>query len=80
MDRWAGPAVRLPVRRGETWIIFAFASSHLMPRRLWNTCKVKESIRGKVQSRYGAEGDGPSLYVTDPERNVVELKGPPWKK
>ena len=29
-------------------------------------------------SRYGAEGEGPSLYVSDPEGNVVELKGPPW--
>jgi glyoxylase I family protein len=28
-------------------------------------------------SRYGADGDGPSIYVTDPEGNVVELKGPP---
>lgn len=33
---------------------------------------------GKVESRYGADGDGPSVYVTDPEGNVVELKGPPW--
>ncbi|SFN38409.1 VOC family protein [Dokdonella immobilis] len=32
---------------------------------------------GAVESRYGAEGFGPSLYVTDPEGNVVELKGPP---
>lgn len=32
---------------------------------------------GKVESRYGAEGQGPSIYVTDPEGNVVELKGPP---
>jgi catechol 2,3-dioxygenase-like lactoylglutathione lyase family enzyme len=32
---------------------------------------------GPVEQRYGAEGDGPSLYVTDPEGNVVELKGPP---
>jgi catechol 2,3-dioxygenase-like lactoylglutathione lyase family enzyme len=31
---------------------------------------------GPVESRYGAEGVGPSLYVTDPEGNVVELKGP----
>ena len=31
-----------------------------------------------AQSRYGAEGDGPSIYVTDPEHNTVELKGPPW--
>ena len=32
---------------------------------------------GPVATRYGAEGDGPSLYVTDPDGNVVELKGPP---
>jgi catechol 2,3-dioxygenase-like lactoylglutathione lyase family enzyme len=32
---------------------------------------------GPVVSRYGAEGQGPSVYVTDPEGNVVELKGPP---
>ena len=32
---------------------------------------------GPVESRYGAEGTGPSIYLTDPEGNVVELKGPP---
>ena len=32
---------------------------------------------GPVASRYGAEGAGPSIYLTDPEGNVVELKGPP---
>ena len=32
---------------------------------------------GEVASRYGAEGHGPSMYVKDPEGNVVELKGPP---
>lgn len=32
---------------------------------------------GEVDSRYGAEGEGPSIYVPDPEGNVVELKGPP---
>ena len=26
--------------------------------------------------RYGADGDGFSLYVRDPEGNTVELKGP----
>ena len=30
-----------------------------------------------VASRYGAKGQGPSIYVTDPEGNVLELKGPP---
>ena len=28
-------------------------------------------------SRYGAEGEGPSLYLFDPEGNMLELKGPP---
>jgi catechol-2,3-dioxygenase len=32
---------------------------------------------GNVESRYGADGVGPSIYLTDPEGNVVELKGPP---
>ena len=32
---------------------------------------------GEVASRFGAEGEGPSIYVTDPEGNIVELKGPP---
>ena len=32
---------------------------------------------GEVASRYGAEGKGPSIYVSDPEGNTVELKGPP---
>jgi len=35
---------------------------------------------GEVKTRYGAEGDGPSLYLTDPEGNTVELKGPPTVK
>jgi glyoxylase I family protein len=32
---------------------------------------------GEVAERYGAEGMGPSMYVRDPDGNVVELKGPP---
>ena len=34
---------------------------------------------GPVESRYGAGGDGPSIYLHDPEGNQVELKGPPWE-
>ena len=34
---------------------------------------------GEVKRRYGAEGYGSSLYITDPDGNVVELKGPPEK-
>jgi catechol 2,3-dioxygenase-like lactoylglutathione lyase family enzyme len=32
---------------------------------------------GEIASRFGAEGEGPSIYVSDPEGNTVELKGPP---
>lgn len=32
---------------------------------------------GRVVMRYGAEGNGPSMYISDPEGNTVELKGPP---
>jgi len=32
---------------------------------------------GEVSERYGANGNGPSMYVRDPDGNVVELKGPP---
>jgi catechol 2,3-dioxygenase-like lactoylglutathione lyase family enzyme len=29
-----------------------------------------------VATRYGAEGNGPSIYVNDPDGNTIELKGP----
>jgi glyoxylase I family protein len=32
---------------------------------------------GEIGRRYGAEGNGPSIYIEDPEGNTVELKGPP---
>jgi glyoxylase I family protein len=35
---------------------------------------------GDVGDRYGADGTGPSMYVRDPDGNVVELKGPPTRR
>lgn len=32
---------------------------------------------GDTLIRGGAEGEGPGLYIKDPEGNTVELKGPP---
>ena len=34
---------------------------------------------GEVRRRYGAQGYGSSIYITDPDGNTVELKGPPEK-
>ena len=33
-------------------------------------------VHGEVQNNFGAEGNGPSIYITDPDGNSVELKGP----
>ena len=35
---------------------------------------------GNVEQRYGAEGMGPSIYLKDPDGNLVELKGPATSK
>ncbi|SFP75721.1 VOC family protein [Variovorax sp. 770b2] len=32
-------------------------------------------VHGDVQNNFGAEGKGPSIYITDPDGNSVELKG-----
>ena len=32
--------------------------------------------QGPASRNFGAEGDGPSLYCTDPDGNTIELKGP----
>jgi catechol 2,3-dioxygenase-like lactoylglutathione lyase family enzyme len=32
---------------------------------------------GEVASRFGADGKGPSIYLNDPDGNMIELKGPP---
>ncbi|MHA6203042.1 VOC family protein [Dyella soli] len=32
---------------------------------------------GEIGSRYGARGEGPSIYLYDPQGNMIELKGPP---
>lgn len=31
---------------------------------------------GPATTNFGAEGDGPSLYFSDPDGNTIELKGP----
>jgi catechol 2,3-dioxygenase-like lactoylglutathione lyase family enzyme len=35
---------------------------------------------GPAEPRYGAEGEGPSIYLLDPENNTIELKGPAFDR
>lgn len=49
----------------------------------WDAASILEHLEkngvatGDIESRYGALGQGPSIYIKDPEGNTVELKGPP---
>lgn len=49
----------------------------------WDAEAIRAHLRshgvepGPVAQRFGAQGQGPSMYLTDPEGNTVELKGPP---
>lgn len=42
-------------------------------RSYFAACGVEAS---DVLLRFGAEGNGPSIYIHDPEGNTIELKGP----
>ena len=50
----------------------------------WDEASIRAHLQasgvdaGAVESRYGAEGEGPSTYLHDPEGNMLELKGPRW--
>jgi catechol-2,3-dioxygenase len=39
--------------------------------------KASNVMVGEIRPRFGAGGTGVSIYLTDPEGNTVELKGPP---
>lgn len=48
----------------------------------WDEAAILEHLAGhgiaaEVAQRYGAEGNGPSIYLADPDGNGLELKGPP---
>jgi glyoxylase I family protein len=48
----------------------------------WDEAAILEHLAGhgiaaEVAQRYGAEGQGPSIYLSDPDGNGLELKGPP---
>lgn len=67
-----------PGREGRNLDHFCISVEPFDGEAIIDYLKSKGVDCGKVESRYGAEGEGPSIYVTDPEGNVVEVKGPPW--
>jgi catechol 2,3-dioxygenase-like lactoylglutathione lyase family enzyme len=79
----AGPAGRpggaAPGREGRNMDHFCLRIEPFEPVALAAHLRRHGIEPGEVVQRYGAEGDGPSLYLQDPEGNTVELKGPPTK-
>jgi len=65
-----------PGREGRNLDHFCFRVEPFDEAAIRRQLRAHGADAGPVESRYGAEGEGPSLYVTDPEGNVVELKGP----
>jgi catechol 2,3-dioxygenase-like lactoylglutathione lyase family enzyme len=66
-----------PGREGRNLDHLALRLEHFDEREL-RAHLVRHGVDpGEVERRFGAEGFGPSMYVRDPDGNVVELKGPP---
>ncbi|MDE0389892.1 MAG: VOC family protein [Rhodospirillales bacterium] len=56
---------------------FALKLAAFDEKKLRRYLKRRGVKAGETARRYGADGHGPSLYLTDPDGNTVELKGPP---
>lgn len=54
---------------------FCLTLSPFDPRPLTAWLRGRGVECDEPRSRYGAEGEGPSLYIVDPDGNRIELKG-----
>src|SRR5512145_343781 len=72
LGRLGGPA---PGPSGRNLDHFALALARFDEAELRAHLAAHGVEAGEVGERYGALGMGPSLYVRDPDGNVVELKG-----
>ncbi len=65
-----------PGTEGRNLDHFCFRVDPFDAQAIRETLAAAGYTTGEPASRYGAEGEGPSIYVQDPEGNTVELKGP----
>lgn len=66
-----------PGREGRNLDHFCLRVEPFDETTIRQTLQTHGALAGPLEQRNGAEGEGASIYVTDPEGNVVELKGPP---
>ena len=69
-----------PGREGRNVDHFCFRIEPFDEAAIRRQLEAHQVEAGAVARRNGAEGEGPSIYLSDPEGNVVELKGPPEPK
>jgi len=74
----AGGAAPRP-RGGRNMDHLALCLARFDEKRLRAHLRRRGIAMGEPRLRFGAAGDGPSVYIEDPDGNVVELKGPPTK-
>jgi catechol 2,3-dioxygenase-like lactoylglutathione lyase family enzyme len=72
-----GPGGKAPVIEARNMDHFCLRIEPFAPVAIRDHLTRHGIEAGPVESRYGAEGEGPSIYLHDPEGNEVELKGPP---
>lgn len=68
---------RAPDTEGHNVDHFCIRIEPFSPDQLKSDLSAQGIEIGEVSRRYGADGYGPSLYISDPDGNTVELKGPP---
>ncbi|WP_374565046.1 VOC family protein [Ideonella sp.] len=66
-----------PGREGRNVDHFCFRVEPFDAEAIYQQLAAHGVPAGPVGQRYGAEGEGPSIYLDDPEGNTIELKGPP---
>lgn len=63
-----------PGAQGKNLDHFCLTIAAIEPQKLLAHLDKHKVPYGEFENRYGAEGFGDSLYIEDPEGNVVELK------
>ena len=71
-SKLGGDAAPDPARRNQDH--FCLQISPFDAERLGDYLGDNGIAMGEIGERYGADGYGPSVYITDPDGNTVELK------
>ncbi len=66
-----------PGREGRNLDHFCLLVEPFVETEIRATLAAHHIDAGATAWRYGAQGQGPSIYIQDPDGNTVELKAPP---